>query len=142
MQTTLLLTVLLGLGACGFASKPDPRVAIIRQQHQQLLAKQKVAAGAGEEADFARESFSLLAKKSNNIQQAVDQLDPSNSQEAAQVALVTDLASQEATLLEQAKLVERMSYPKSTHSQGETDGDNPARMETVGSDMDTTNWAH
>ncbi|MDF7812570.1 hypothetical protein [Hymenobacter sp. YC55] len=108
MKPVLFLAVLLCLESCGFATKVDPRIAYIRQEHQQLLAKQQQIAKSGEQGNIARMGLQRLIQQSEAIQQALDQLDPSKSQEPAQVALVTELARQQAKLIEGSNAVDMM----------------------------------
>jgi hypothetical protein len=105
MKRCFFFAFLLSLGACGFATKVDPRIAHIRQEHQQLLAKQQAAFTVGAQVGIAREGLRQLVRQSEAIQQALDQLDPARSQEPAQVALITELAREQAKLMEGAAVV-------------------------------------
>lgn len=111
MKPAFLLAVLLGVEACTSATKVDPRIAHIRQEHHQLLAKQRAAAVTGEKGDFGPAGFRRLVQQSEAIQLALDQLDPSRSQDPAQVALVTELPHQQAGLLESASMILLMTGP-------------------------------
>lgn len=123
MKPVFLLAVLLYLESCGFATKVDPRIAHIRQEHQQLLAKQQQIAKSGEQGNIARIGLQRLIQQSEAIQQALDQLNPSKSQEPAQVALVTELARQQANLIEGSKAVDMMvEHPQMSTSESITSG--------------------
>jgi hypothetical protein len=121
MKTTLFLaSILLSLAACSSADKPDPRIAAIQQQHQEILAKQKASAvqestpeltGNGR-ADDAKKNLADIVQQSHANLTALDQLDAGKSQEPAQVAVVSDVATKETELLQRAtttvELNERM----------------------------------
>jgi len=109
--TSFLTLVLLGLSACGSADKPDARIAAIKQQHQEILAKQKASSiqeTAPElvkngRASDAQKNFKDLVQQSTANLASLDQLDASKSQEPAQIALVGELAAKETELLARAE---------------------------------------
>lgn len=89
------------------ATKPDPRVAVIHQQHEQLLAKQKQYVAqlstltgserlSPEHIAHSKQRFAEIIQQSQANLTALNQLDPAKSQDPAQVALVGELASKEA----------------------------------------------
>jgi hypothetical protein len=91
-------------------TNPDPRVAIIRQQHEQLLNIQKVYVRqlsqlkGYEKLSAARVKksagqFAGLIKLSQANLTALDQLAPSKAHDPAQVALVGEIAEKQASLL-------------------------------------------
>ena len=92
------------------SANPDPRDAIIRQQHQQLLSKQKeYIAQLGTLKGYEKLSparikkstgdFAFLIAQSQANLMALDQLDANKAHEPAQVALLGELAGKEASLL-------------------------------------------
>ena len=95
-------------------ANPDPRVATIRQQHEQLLAKQKeYVAQLGtlkgyEELSPARikkstGDFAFLIEQSQANLIALNQLEADKTREPAQVALVGEIAAKQASLLARGK---------------------------------------
>jgi hypothetical protein len=112
MKPTLFLaSVLLSLAACSSADKPDPRIAAIKQQHQEILAKQKASAvqeAAPElvkngRADDAKKNLADIVQQSTANLASLDQLDAGKSQEPAQIALVGELAAKETELVGRAE---------------------------------------
>lgn len=121
MKYILLATGIL-LAGCGFdkapgtastttftTAKPDPRIEIIRQQHEQLLAKQKQYIAqlstltgseklSPEHIAHSKQRFAEIIQQSQANLTAVDQLDPGKSQDPAQVTLVGELAAKEASI--------------------------------------------
>ncbi|WP_208133617.1 MULTISPECIES: hypothetical protein [unclassified Hymenobacter] len=94
-------------------SNPDPRVAIIRQQHEQLVAQQKdyskqLNALTGyekltpERVKESEEYFADYVQKSQANLTDLDQLDVSKSKDPAQISLIGELAEKEKSLLERA----------------------------------------
>jgi hypothetical protein len=108
---TFPLAVLALLTACGSAAKPDPRIATIRQQHQQILAVQDTVATQAKNPALAdaRGSFDAQRVVAELVQQSqtnlavLDQLDATKSQDPGQLALVTELATKETALLRRAE---------------------------------------
>ena len=111
MKNPLYLAVLLGLAACGTPAKPDPRLATIQAQHQQLLAAQRESAAQEKDLELirlgrtaeAQKRFGDLVQQSQANLTSVAQLDPARSQEPAQIELVSAAATKEAELLAAAK---------------------------------------
>ncbi|GAB3241089.1 hypothetical protein GCM10027346_36100 [Hymenobacter seoulensis] len=115
MKTTIFLALSILLAGCNSASvKPDPRVAVIRQQHEQLLAHQKeynalLSALTGSEKlspSHIRDSqqrFADFVQQSQSNLQVLDQLDEARSQDPAQLKMVGELAAKETNILERAK---------------------------------------
>ena len=111
MKTFLLLASVLIATSCGSdAAKPDPRVATIHQQHEQLLTQQKqyvalLGSLTGPEKlspahiKDSQQRFADMVQQSQDNLTAVDQLDPGKAQEPAQTALVGELATKEAGIL-------------------------------------------
>lgn len=111
MRTSFLALLLgLGLAGCGSGSttaNPDPRAATIRQQHQQLLAKQKEAATLALPLDSlkirdSQRAFDELVQSSQANLTNLDQLDPAKSHEADQVALMAKMAADEKNIIDLA----------------------------------------
>jgi hypothetical protein len=110
MKTNVCLALSLLLAGCDSASvKPDPRVAVIHRQHEQLLAKQKeynaqLNTLTGNEKLSAshiahsKQRFAEIIEQSQANLNALDQLDPAKSQDPAQVALVGEIAAKEASI--------------------------------------------
>lgn len=111
MKSFLYLAVFIGLAGCGTPSKPDPRIATIQSQHQQIVAAQKESAAQEKNAELirlgrpaeAQKRFTDLLQQSQANLVGIEQLDPAKSQEAEQVALVGTAATKEAELLKAAK---------------------------------------
>jgi len=113
MKHLLLVASLALVSACGSAAKPDPRLAQIRVQHQQILAVQQQAAAqasnpvlvaARQNQNYdAQQVLAELVRQSNSNLASLDQLDPNKGQEAEQIALVADLATKEDMLLRRAQ---------------------------------------
>lgn len=109
--TSFLTSVLLGLSACGSVDKPDARIVAIKQQHQEILAKQKASSmqeTAPElvkngRADDAKKNLADIVDQSTANLATLDQLDASKSQEPAQIALVGELAAKETELVARAE---------------------------------------
>lgn len=95
-------------------ANPDPRVATIRQQHEKLLSLQKEhitqlnqltgheklsPERIKKEVDY----YATLVRKSQANIDALNMLDASKSSEPAQIALIGDLAVQQASLLEKGE---------------------------------------
>ena len=111
MKTFLWLAAALLVTSCGSdAAKPDPRVATIRQQHEQLLLQQKqyvtlLPTLAGPEKlspahiKDSEQRFADMVEQSQANLTALDQLDPAKAQDPAQTALVGELAAKEADIL-------------------------------------------
>ena len=118
MKQLLFIVGLSGLVACGSLSKPDPRVSLMRQQHQELLLAQKKVAKNLESPLL--QVVARLVQESTSIQQALDQLDPGKSQEPAQVALVTELASKETGLVAALQAIDQMGGLADPTGQTET----------------------
>ena len=111
MKSYSFLAVLLGLTACGTPAKPDPRVAEIQAQHQQIVLAEKESAAQSKNAELVRlgrpaeaqKRFAELLQESQSNIASLAQLDPAKSQDPAQVALVGTAATKEAELLKAAK---------------------------------------
>ena len=111
MKTILMLALGLIMASCGSeAAKPDPRVATIHQQHEQLLTQQKqyvVLLGSltGPEKlspahiQDSQQRFADMVQQSQDNLTAVEQLDPGKAQDPAQTALVGELAAKETGIL-------------------------------------------
>ncbi|MBF9239837.1 hypothetical protein I2I05_20755 [Hymenobacter sp. BT683] len=91
-------------------SNPDPRVATIRQQHEQLLVMQKEYVAqlstlkGFEKLSPARtkkstEHFNFLIEQSQANLTALDQLDEGKAQEPTQITLVGEFGEKQASLL-------------------------------------------
>lgn len=107
MKSSLWAAALLSLAACGTTVQPDARLALIQQQHTQLLAKQKQAESqyphlTAERVQDSQAAFADLVQVSGATLQTIDHLDPAKSQDAAQQAQVGQLATQEAHVLDLA----------------------------------------
>lgn len=111
MKSHSFLAVLLGLTACGTPAKPDPRVAEIQAQHQQIVLAEKESAAQSKNAELVRlgrsgeaqKRFAQLLQESQSNLTSLAQLDPAKSQDPTQVALVGTAATKEAELLKAAK---------------------------------------
>jgi len=128
MKTSLILALGALLAGCGSdastgtaatsapaagtaaSANPDPRVATIRQQHEQLLSIQQdylaqISQLKGNEKlspARVKKSTGQLAgiiKQSQANLIALDQLDPSKTQDPAQVALIGEIAEKQSSLL-------------------------------------------
>ena len=93
---------------------PDPRVATILEQHEQLLALQKeytaqLGSLKGHEKlspahiKDSQQRFADFVQQSEANLLVLDQLNVDRSQEPAQLALVGELATKESSILERAK---------------------------------------
>ena len=106
-----MLALGLIMASCGSeAAKPDPRVATIHQQHEQLLTKQKQYVALlpmlnGSEKlspahiKDSEQRFADMVQQSHDNLTAVEQLDPGKAQDPAQTALVGELTVKEAGIL-------------------------------------------
>ena len=111
MKSFSYLALFLGLTACGTPVKPDPRVAVIQAQHQQIVAAQKESAAQEKNAELVRlgrpaesqKRFAELLQESQANLASLAQLDPAKSQDPGQVALVGTAATKEAELLKAAQ---------------------------------------
>lgn len=132
MKNTLFLVLGLALASCGSDSttgtsttsatavaspaastNPDPRVATIHQQHEQLLSIQReYILQLGQLKGYEKLSPAHIKKSegyfSDYVQQskanltALDQLNASKAQDPAQVALVGEIAEKQKSILERA----------------------------------------
>lgn len=112
MKTSVILALILLLAGCGSGSvKPDPRMATIRQQHEQLLAMQKeynaqLSTLSGHEKlspahiKQSQGYFADMVAQSQDNLLVLDQLDDSKSQDPDQINLIGEMAAKEAHLLE------------------------------------------
>ena len=111
MKTFLFLPLALLAASCSSeVAKPDPRVATIHQQHEQLLTQQKqyvtlLPTLTGPEKlspahiKDSEQRFADMVQQSQDNLTALDQLDPAKAQDPAQTALVGELAAKEAGIL-------------------------------------------
>ena len=111
MKTFLLLaSALLATSCSSDVAKPDPRVATIHQQHEQLLRQQKQYVAllptlTGPEKlspahiKDSEQRFDDIVQQSKEYLTALDQLDPAKAQDPAQTTLVGELAAKEAGIL-------------------------------------------
>lgn len=92
------------------SANPDPRIATIRQQHEQLLATQKEyitqlgQLKGNEKLSSARVikstgQFAGIIKQSQANLIALEQLNPSKWQDPSQVALIGEISEKQASLL-------------------------------------------
>jgi hypothetical protein len=133
MKNTFLLMLGLALTSCGsdsttstattpatavassaVSTNPDPRVAAVRQQHEQLLSiqqeylKQLDQLKGYEKLSPARvkkskEDYTYFIEQSQANLTALDLLDGSKAKEPTQITLVGEIAAKQASLLNLAK---------------------------------------